>query len=195
MLRNASFSRIASVSLRAGLLILFVGGLMTATTGCSWFKSGGDSEMIVEPPSDMVDTADAVVGDLAEVTPPDSPKEGPRPGDMLAFPELKVIYFDFDRSNIRPDQLANIEFNLKYLLSNLDAKVVIEGHCDERGTVEYNFALGERRAKAVRGYYIKNGVAPERIVVLSKGEEEPSVLGKTEDAFSKNRRSEFKRMY
>ncbi len=107
--------------------------------------------------------------------------------------EMMIVYFDFDRFNIRGDQVARIDKDLQYLKDHADLKIIVEGHCDERGTNEYNMALGERRAKAVSEYLTKNGIDPGRIVTISKGEEEPADPGHTEEAWAKNRRAEFKK--
>jgi peptidoglycan-associated lipoprotein len=104
---------------------------------------------------------------------------------------LVTVYFDFDRSNIRPDQTDSVEKNAKYLLDHPDQKVLIEGHCDERGTNEYNFALGERRANACSTFLISRGVPAKNVSVVSKGEEEPATPGSNEAAWAKNRRAEF----
>ena len=106
-----------------------------------------------------------------------------------------MIYFDYDRATLRADQLARIENNLRYLLDHPEERVMITGHCDERGTTEYNYVLGMRRAEAVRDYYVKNGVVADRIAVQSKGEDQPVALGHDEAAWSQNRRAEFHRMY
>jgi peptidoglycan-associated lipoprotein len=125
--------------------------------------------------------------------PMDAPREIERPrGLRPAGERMLVIYFDYDSADLRPDQLARLDTNLRYLLDEQETKVLIEGHCDERGTTEYNFALGERRARAVADYFTRNGVESSRIQVLSKGEEEPAVGGHDESAWSRNRRSEFK---
>jgi len=92
---------------------------------------------------------------------------GPRPGDLLPFPELRVVYFDYDKHTLRPDQLANMEHNLQYLLANPEDDVLISGHCDERGTPEYNLSLGQKRADEVRDYYVQGGVLRERIATRS----------------------------
>jgi peptidoglycan-associated lipoprotein len=105
---------------------------------------------------------------------------------------LKTIYFDFDRSNIRPDQRSILDANKDYLAANPQKKVVIEGHCDERGTKEYNFALGERRANSVREYLILMGIDASRLAVVSKGEDQPAQSGTGESVWAKNRRTEFK---
>jgi len=107
---------------------------------------------------------------------------------------LAIVYFDFDRSNIRPDQRAILDRNKAWLAGNPRSKVVIEGHCDERGTKEYNFALGERRANSVRDYLILMGIDGARLAVVSKGEDEPMVKGTGERAYARNRRAQFRIM-
>ena len=105
---------------------------------------------------------------------------------------LKAIYFDFDRYEIRPDQRPALQANadlLKGKLSNY--RLVIEGHCDERGTGEYNMTLGDRRGNAARQYLIDLGVSPVRIRTISYGEERPTDPGHNETAWAKNRRGEF----
>jgi peptidoglycan-associated lipoprotein len=100
-----------------------------------------------------------------------------------------IIYFDFDQSRINSDFAVTLDAHAKYLSENNDVKVLIEGHADERGTPEYNIALGERRAKAVASYLEGMGVLPEQISIVSYGEEKPMVKGHTEEAFAKNRRA------
>ena len=105
---------------------------------------------------------------------------------------LKTIYFDFDKYTIRPDQRATLQDDARWLngeLSSMD--VLIEGHCDERGTNEYNMALGDRRANATRDYLVSLGVLPSRIRIISYGEERPSDSGHNETAWARNRRSSF----
>ncbi len=114
------------------------------------------------------------------------------PGGRIA--EMDTIYFDYDKAGIRKDQLDRVEKNLKYLKDHPELKVMVEGHCDERGTTEYNLALGERRAKTVREYLVRNGIDASRIMVLSKGEESPAAQGNDESAWSQNRRAEFNRV-
>jgi len=104
---------------------------------------------------------------------------------------LKDIFFDFDKFNIRDDQKAALNDNVSWLKANARAKVTIEGHCDERGTPEYNLGLGERRAKAVKDYLADGGIAPDRIVTISYGKERPFVLGHDESAWKWNRRGHF----
>ncbi len=100
-----------------------------------------------------------------------------------------IIYFDFDQSRVNSEFAAILDAHAKYLNENSDVKVLIEGHADERGTPEYNIALGERRAKAVAKYLENLGVLPSQISIVSYGEEKPMVKGHTEEAFAKNRRA------
>jgi len=102
-----------------------------------------------------------------------------------------TVYFDFDRYSIRPSELTKVEAVADFLSSDPSAVVKIEGHCDERGTEEYNRALGERRALSVREVLMRLGVSPERATTESWGEDRPAVEGENEAAFSKNRRGEF----
>ncbi len=105
--------------------------------------------------------------------------------------EIEDIFFDFDRYNIRPDARAVLEKNAKILLRDKSAKVLIEGHCDERGTNEYNIALGERRARAAKRYLVNLGVDPDRISIVSYGEERPFCTEHNEQCWQKNRRAHF----
>jgi peptidoglycan-associated lipoprotein len=104
---------------------------------------------------------------------------------------LKDVFFDFDKANIRDDQKAALSDNVTWLKANARAKITIEGHCDERGTVEYNLALGERRAKAGKDYLVAAGVGGDRIATISYGKERPFVLGHDESAWKWNRRGHF----
>lgn len=105
---------------------------------------------------------------------------------------LSVIYFDFDKATIRKDMVKDAEANAKWLVENPTMKVLVEGHCDQRGTIEYNFALGSRRADAMQKFLISRGVKAENISTISKGKEEPKDAGNNEAAWAKNRRDEFK---
>jgi peptidoglycan-associated lipoprotein len=107
--------------------------------------------------------------------------------------KLETIYFDFDKSNIRKDQEANITGNAGWLKKddNAKAKVTIEGHCDERGTDEYNIALGDRRAKSAKKFLVNMGVDKKRIKTISYGESRPAKKGHNEDSWKFNRRAEF----
>ena len=104
---------------------------------------------------------------------------------------LKDINFDFDKSDIREMDKAKLQAIADFLKTYPDAKIQIAGNCDERGTVEYNLALGERRAKSARDYMVNMGVKANRVSTISYGKERPVALGHDEDAWAKNRRDEF----
>ncbi len=105
---------------------------------------------------------------------------------------LKDIRFDFDRYDVRPEDTAILKENAAVLTVKLPkAKIQIEGHCDERGTIEYNLALGERRANSAKKYIISLGISADRISTISYGEEKPLDPGHTEEAWAKNRRAHF----
>jgi peptidoglycan-associated lipoprotein len=111
--------------------------------------------------------------------------------DFAAVPDLSDIYFDFDKYDIRPADTKTLDSNAAWLKSNPNHLVLIEGHCDERGTNEYNLALGERRAKSTMNYLVSQGVQANRITIISYGEERPACQEKSEACWAKNRRSHF----
>jgi peptidoglycan-associated lipoprotein len=102
-----------------------------------------------------------------------------------------MIFFDFDRSDLREDARQTLQMKAEALRQFPDIRIRIEGHADERGTVEYNLALGERRADAARAYLVDLGIDPDRMTTISYGEERPAVEGQNEAAWSQNRRDEF----
>jgi peptidoglycan-associated lipoprotein len=104
---------------------------------------------------------------------------------------IKDIYFDFDKSNIRPDAREVLKANADNFLKNNAASIVIEGNCDERGTAEYNMALGQRRAQEAKKYLVNLGVKGSKIKAISYGKEKPIDSGHDEDAWAKNRRDHF----
>jgi len=104
---------------------------------------------------------------------------------------LLPIYFDFDKSNVREDQRARIEKNAAFLKENMDVRIRIEGNCDERGTNEYNMALGERRALNAKKYLINLGIHEDRMHTISYGEEKPLLHGHDEYSWAQNRRDDF----
>lgn len=115
-------------------------------------------------------------------------------GSVITAEDLKqlrtVFYFDFDQAVVRQEGFADLEAHARYLSQNPGASVRLEGHADERGTREYNMALGERRAKAVERLLVVNGASSSQIESISFGEEKPAVLGHAPEAWSKNRRVE-----
>ena len=101
-----------------------------------------------------------------------------------------VIYFDFDRSDIRPEYAALINSHAKFLAGSSTVKIRVEGHTDERGSREYNIALAERRAQAVRRALMLQGAGDAQLTTVSYGEERPTTAGSDESAYEKNRRVE-----
>jgi peptidoglycan-associated lipoprotein len=127
--------------------------------------------------------------------PPPSPPPPP-PGPSIsqqAFQEFQNqdIYFDFDKYDLRTDARATLDRKASFLNQNSSVRVQIEGHCDERGTEEYNLALGERRANAAKQYLTTAGISAGRLSTISYGEERPLDPGHNEAAWAKNRRDHF----
>ena len=122
---------------------------------------------------------------------PASSLEARREGKAPAAGPLKDIYFDFDRYDLKPDARATLKANADWLKANPSARAEIEGHCDERGTNEYNLALGAKRAQAARDYLITLGIAKGRISTKSYGEELPVCKEQNEGCWQKNRRDRF----
>jgi peptidoglycan-associated lipoprotein len=104
---------------------------------------------------------------------------------------LQSIYFDYDKSSIRPDAREMLKSNTEIFTKNSAATIVVQGHCDERGTVEYNIALGERRAQETKQYLVNLGIGASRIETISYGEERPLDPGHDEKAWAQNRRAQF----
>jgi peptidoglycan-associated lipoprotein len=110
-------------------------------------------------------------------------------GEVLESKLLKDVSFDFDKYDIRPQDISILKENAALLMKYLNVKVQIEGHCDERGTSEYNLALGERRANSVKKYLVSLGVPANRLSTISYGKEMPVDPGHHEEAWAKNRRA------
>jgi len=104
---------------------------------------------------------------------------------------LEDVFFDTDRYDLKPEARGILAKNANWLLQYPTVQVLIEGHCDERNTREYNLALGERRANAVRDYLMSLGIAGDRMRTISYGEERPFALGHSEEAWRLNRRAHF----
>jgi peptidoglycan-associated lipoprotein len=109
--------------------------------------------------------------------------------DTAQASELKVVYFSFDSSNLSKEARESLKANASWLKDHTSANLQIEGHCDERGTTEYNLALGEKRANAVKTYLTRLGIDSSRLSVISYGSERPVDAGHDEAAWAKNRRA------
>ena len=118
-------------------------------------------------------------------------KRGPgtEPAGMIA--ELPMVYFDYDSYQLSPTEKGVLNKCAEWLVAHANVTVQVEGHCDERGTPEYNLNLGQRRADMVREYLVTMQVSPAQLVTISYGKERPMDLGHTEDAWRKNRRVQF----
>lgn len=125
------------------------------------------------------------------MTAEDREQMGQRDMGYAAESALRDIHFDFDKSDITSEARSILQDSADWIRSNSDVKVQVEGHCDERGTEEYNLALGERRANAVKNYLVSLGVEGERLYTISYGEELPLDPGHDEMAWTKNRRAHF----
>jgi peptidoglycan-associated lipoprotein len=111
------------------------------------------------------------------------------PGTIYESGLFKDVYFDFDRYDVRSEDAEVLKQNAAVIMKNPSWKIQVEGHCDERGTAEYNLALGERRANSVKKYLVTLGIPQGRISTISYGEERPFDRGHTEEAWTKNRRA------
>ena len=143
-----------------------------------------------EGDAQTVDT-DTSGGEVMPAPPPPPPQQG----DVMDPQEYFVVnvgdrvFFDFDRSDLRPDAIDQLNRQADFLNSNGSITVAIEGHADERGTREYNLALGDRRASSAKQYLESMGVSGGRMRTISYGKERPAVLGSNEDAWAQNRRA------
>jgi peptidoglycan-associated lipoprotein len=126
-----------------------------------------------------------------EAAAPAFDEEGAWRERMAAQVEAEPIYFDFDRSFIRPEYRPVLAKKAEFLKENPGYHLRVEGNCDERGTNEYNLALGERRSDSAKSYLVSLGISPDRIETISYGEERPLAIGHNEDSWSQNRRDDF----
>lgn len=177
--------------LKSALVILF---LLSGLIGCA---STQPTTPVAEiPQADMSQQEDVKVADDSNVADDGSnmmQQEVIPSHDQMAG--LKMIHFDFDQFTLSAESRAILADNAKYLSANSDVQVVIEGHCDERGSDEYNLALGESRALAAKSYLVSLGISSNRLSVISYGEEKPMSPGNSETDMALNRRAEFKALH
>lgn len=142
-----------------------------------------------------VETPPPPIGSTPTPTPqPVTPTpSGPQPGTQAHFSQIMagrdVIYFDTDRYNIDSEDQVALQGQAQYLMQYSNVRATVEGHADERGTRDYNLALGERRANAAKNYLVSLGVPADRISTISYGKERPVALGSNEAAWARNRRA------
>ena len=172
-------------TLKLVLIVLFLfGGLV----GCASTQPAAMDDQAKVAQSDMSQQADVKAADEGAMKDEAVPTHDPVAG-------LERIHFDFDQFTLSADSRRILGDNAKYLKANSGSKVVIEGHCDERGSDEYNLALGESRALAAKNYLVSLGISAKRLSVISYGEEKPLSKGAGEAAWSQNRRAEFKAVH
>lgn len=172
------------------VLTVFVGFAALMAAGCAKEEVVKKDEPVVQ--EQTVKQAEPV----APAPQPAAPSPQPVQEQVVVKPAeaivLETVYFDFDRSDLRQDARDTLSKNAETLLQRAaNAQIRIEGHADERGSDEYNMALGDRRAKSAAKYLTNLGVKADRITTVSYGEEKPAVQGSDEAAWSKNRRAEF----
>lgn len=148
---------------------------------------------VLPPPPGSLDGS---AGTSSILPPPPVTGEGltpnrPLAGNTAQVAELRTVYFDYDSDQLTPQTQATLDQNLQWLQSNANTEIQLGGHCDARGSTEYNLALGDRRAKSVMAYLVNKGVSAQRLHTISYGKENPAVAGDTEEAYAKNRRVEF----
>jgi peptidoglycan-associated lipoprotein len=152
---------------------------------------GGDAKATPAPVQSPGDSSTAGAKPPTGGTATPSAGGRPAPKDFTAVSDLPDVYFDFDRYEIRPSAQRTLLAHATWLRSQTKALMIIEGHCDERGTNEYNIALGERRAKAAMNYLVSRGVDARRLTVISYGEQRPQCRDRNEVCWAKNRRAHF----
>ena len=141
-------------------------GAVALLSGCFATTSSGDNEFEEDENQQIAEQSEAFVQNAKD-----------------------RVFFGFDKSNLSAEAVKVLKVQAEYLKANPEKQIVVEGHTDDRGTREYNLALGERRAVAVKNYLISRGVDADRIRVISYGKERPAVVGANEAAWSQNRRA------
>lgn len=166
-------------------LVLLLTGLFVA--GCA---GSGTQRLPTEPSAEPVETPDTTPPPMSRTTQPPEVDENMNPyipGTTRLME--RTFYFAYDRSVLSPNDLTTLEMHATFLRNNPDRSVVVEGHADERGTREYNLALGERRADSIRTFLVSSGVSPRQVEIVSYGEERPEDPGHDESAWARNRRA------
>ncbi|NJC86924.1 MAG: peptidoglycan-associated lipoprotein Pal [Desulfuromonas sp.] len=173
------------------VLAVLMATLLLAMVGCASKTTPEPAPVVPPPPVQAPPTTDVTQQPVVRGVESQPVQSGPV-ADHQAVAGLERIYFSYDQFTLEDAARVTLEQNAVYLRSHPKEKIVIEGHCDERGSDEYNLALGERRAVTAKNYLVSLGIAADRLSVVSYGEEQPLVAGSGEEAWSKNRRAEFK---
>jgi peptidoglycan-associated lipoprotein len=170
------------------LLVTVIVAFSLAGCGCFIQAQKGEAPP-PKPPEQQRVVVEEQKQEVVVVTPPAPPPPAPAPA--VAIPGLNNIYFDFDKYNIRPGDADILSKNVNWFKANANTKIRIEGNCDERGTVEYNLALGQKRADSAKNYLIGLGVDGKMLDTISYGKERPVCTGHDEGCWSQNRRDAF----
>jgi peptidoglycan-associated lipoprotein len=184
-----------------GIFVVLMFGL-TIFTGCAEKKSvvtsGSAQEQQVAPaptpaqiPTDTTKQSESTAAPTDTTNIKETANEQSSLMEATAKSPISDINFDYDSSSIRPDAREILKTNADYLLKHKTSSVVVEGHCDERGTAEYNMALGQKRAQETKKYLINLGIQESIIKTVSYGEERPLDPNNNEEAWDKNRRAHF----
>ena len=169
------------------LMALVVAGLFL-TVSCAQKKVTSEPQ----PTKSTQETSEQKAAPVEKAQDQDNPLKPVATGDPdVDFANLD-IYFEFDSAELTAEAQALLQSKAAYLREKSNLRVDVEGHCDERGTTEYNLALGERRAKSAKNFLVDLGIAGSRLNVISYGEEQPAVLGHNKNAWDRNRRGHFK---
>jgi peptidoglycan-associated lipoprotein len=164
--------------------------LLVAALALAALFAAGCAKKAAEAPPTPPPAPPVVQPATPEPTPPPAP-ETPVPVPSVTASDFTDVFFDLDSYALRDDAKVALDLAAKLLRDKADVNITIEGHCDERGTVEYNQALGEKRANAARDYLVNAGVPAARIQSLSYGKERPFAEGHDESAWAQNRRAHF----
>lgn len=169
-------------------LIVLISFMLLFAFSC---QKDSDVPVPVEPPE--VPKIEKPAEEVKPTPPPKPEVEKPKPlpkFDVNDHP-LQDVYFEFDKFDLTPESRAALQRYSEVLKTNSDVQILVEGHCDERGTEEYNIGLGEKRAQAVHDYLVNLGVSASRLKTISYGESRPKVDGHDEEAWAQNRRAHF----
>lgn len=160
--------------------------MLVLSGGCARLRRGGRDTLLDEKGYGEVITEEELA---ALGIDPSAPARGM---EFAEADRLQTVYFPFDSSDIQPETRRALDANVEVLKQHPRLVIMVEGHCDERGTVEYNLALGQRRAGSVRSYLVAAGINPDRVFTISYGREQPVDARSNEEAWARNRRAEFK---
>jgi peptidoglycan-associated lipoprotein len=164
----------------AAVLVLGVAVIFAGFAGCGGKKQATPPTTVQQAPERQA--------------PPVQQRQAPKQDDSQTVPsnlKFATVFFDYDKASIRADQRGNMRSNAELLKKYPSVKILVEGHCDERGSDEYNMALGQRRADTAKQYLIEYGITGSRINTVSFGESRSVDNGRNESSWAKNRRAEF----